>query len=480
MLSYTERMKRAGANINKKRTRNHYAQLEYLESDPNDFSNDFEAGIAPRNFITSPSSASESSALNKRNGRSLCGGFQRVLVRPNAVGSLVCLLAVRSMAECIGALLLLASFVGGITNGVFIVVPGPTFITSMAVPTWLCLLLFFLGAELFLAARMNLGIWDPFTRTVHWLISILALLLVITFAALCRLPNEGVWASLMLLASSLVLVVAPATQSKKTLQAALSIGADGMRSSSPTIAKDLSSGWRVALMRDFSSSSSSGGRADDASFSYESETDETWGGVTMDNNDPTGENGPFCYCCARLSCWCLSRTFCLVMALVVTGFLSAGAVILADGAVKYTYNPGNGGKFVTVKLPTLGSNPQRIFYRCLGSNDAQGQDQDQDQDSSRHTIILVADAAPGSGSAVGSPCQDLLPLQEALVDKGWRVCTFDPPGLGLSDPWYSSQYMDSATYMDELLEAIAGDGPVTYICVYIYMCMYVYVVCVCV
>merc|ERR1719162_2007505 len=85
-----------------------------------------------------------------------------------------------------------------------------------------------------------------------------------------RLPNEGIWATLMLITAMLVLIVAPATQNKQTLQSALSIGADGMRSGSPTIAKDLNSGWRVALMRDFSSSSSN--RAGDSSFGYASDT----------------------------------------------------------------------------------------------------------------------------------------------------------------------------------------------------------------
>ena len=151
----------------------------------------------------------------------------------------------------------------------------------------------------------------------------------------------------------------------------------------------------------------------------------------------------------------------VLLVLLMSGFLAAGSVVLAEGAL--VYKPV--GKSVAVKLSTLGSRPQTIFYNCQGGPGASAGGEaggGTGAGAGRDTIILSADASPdggGSAGTVGAPSQSFLPLQASLVRLGWRVCSFDPPGLGSSGPWYSAQAYDPLSFYDELFTAIAGPGP---------------------
>lgn len=123
---------------------------------------------------------------------------------------------------------------------------------------------------------------------------------------------------------------------------------------------------------------------------------------------------------------------CLSFAVAII-FLFNGGIIQATGPIAFPPR----GKFVDLTLST--GDLQKIHFECVGPKNAS-------------FPVYLADADGTHGLA------DFWPMQRNLTTAGRRLCTYDAPGLGYSDRYFSWQHADKSTYYKQLMDALVAEG----------------------
>ncbi|KAA0158595.1 hypothetical protein FNF31_05346 [Cafeteria roenbergensis] len=138
--------------------------------------------------------------------------------------------------------------------------------------------------------------------------------------------------------------------------------------------------------------------------------------------------------CCSLSCVGLSWNTCnLVVVLLFIIHLFNGGIVQATGPIAFPPR----GSFFDLTLST--GDVQRIHYECVGPKNGT-------------FPVYLADADGSHGLA------DFWPLQRNLTAAGRRICTYDAPGLGYSDRYYSWQHAEKSTYYRQLIDALGAQG----------------------
>ncbi len=110
-----------------------------------------------------------------------------------------------------------------------------------------------------------------------------------------------------------------------------------------------------------------------------------------------------------------------------------GGIVQATGPIAFPPR----GSFFDLTLST--GDVQRIHYECVGPKNGT-------------FPVYLADADGSHGLA------DFWPLQRNLTAAGRRICTYDAPGLGYSDRYYSWQHAEKSTYYRQLIDALGAQG----------------------
>jgi pimeloyl-ACP methyl ester carboxylesterase len=140
---------------------------------------------------------------------------------------------------------------------------------------------------------------------------------------------------------------------------------------------------------------------------------------------------------------CVKRTngFFLGLAIVLQGLLLGGAGVLASGYAMYSPR----GTFVTYHLSD--GRAQTILYDCQG-----GPVNRTNATNGLPIPIIWIDSDASHGAA------DFWPMQRELVNRGYRTCVYDKPGLGWSQYYYPDQPRTINGWQDRFFNA-TGEKP---------------------